>query len=83
MELDLRSQIIELEQSQHALPPEQKAQLERAYREIAQSGITEKVPKAGDAAPDFRLPNAVGIPVALSDALLHGPTVVTFYRGIW
>ena len=82
MEYDLRAQIERLEQSE-SFSPELKAQLERAYREIGQSVITAKVPKAGESAPDFALPNAVGIPVALSDALWHGPTVVTFYRGIW
>lgn len=82
MELDLRSQIERLEQGK-ALAPEVKVQLERAYAEIAQKVITARVPGAGDAAPDFVLPNAVGIPVALADALAHGPAVVTFYRGIW
>ncbi len=82
MELDLRSQIERLEQSDK-LSPELKAQFERAYQEIGQSVISEAVPKAGGQAPDFTLPNAVGIPVALADALMHGPAVVTFYRGIW
>ena len=82
MELDLRSKIERLEQPEN-LAPELKAQLEAAYREIGQSVISGGVPKAGEQAPDFTLPNAVGIPVALADALLHGPTVVTFYRGIW
>ena len=82
MELDLRSQIERLEEGK-GLAPEVKAQLERAYAEIAQKVITARVPKAGDPAPDFVLPNAVGIPVALADALAHGPAVVTFYRGIW
>lgn len=82
MEQDLRSQIERLEQAT-PLSPELKEQLDRAYREIGQSVITEMVPAAGAEAPDFVLPNAVGIPVALADALLHGPAVVTFYRGIW
>lgn len=82
MEQDLRSQIKALE---HAKPlsPEQAELLEKAYGEIGDSVITELVPKAGEQAPLFMLPNAVGIPVALTDALAHGPTVVTFYRGIW
>lgn len=82
MEQDLRSQIERLEHSQ-SLSPDLKEQFERAYREIGQTVITEKVPKAGAEAPDFVLPNPVGTPVALSDALSRGPAVVTFYRGIW
>lgn len=82
MEQDLRSQIERLEQSK-PLSPDLKEQFKRAYREIGQSVITELVPKTGAEAPDFVLPNAVGIPVALADALAHGPAVVTFYRGIW
>ncbi len=82
MEQDLRSQIERLEQGK-GLSPEVKEQLERAYAEIAQKVITAEVPREGDVAPDFVLPNAVGIPVALADALARGPAVVTFYRGIW
>ena len=83
MEQDLRSQIEAVERSLPPLSPE-KAELQRkASRELAQSGILERVLKSGDQAPDFTLPNAVGIPVTLSKALAHGPVVVSFYRGIW
>lgn len=37
----------------------------------------------GDKAPDFSLPDVQGNPVSLSDLLLRGPAVVTFYRGGW
>ena len=37
----------------------------------------------GDRAPDFALPDATGETVRLSDLLLDGPVVVTFYRGAW
>lgn len=83
MEPDLRSQIKSLEQSLPPLSPQQAELLERASRELANSGITEGVLKAGEEAPDFTLPNAVGIPITLSSALQGGPVVLTFYRGIW
>lgn len=83
MEHDLRYQIEELEQRLTQKEPQKAELLEKAYEEIASYGLAENVPKAGDEAPDFTLPNAVGIPIALSAALAHGPTVVTFYRGIW
>jgi len=83
MESDLRSQIRELEHSLPPLAPEQIEVLERASREVALSGITDRVLKTGDQAPEFTLPNAVGLPITLSTALHTGPVVVTFYRGIW
>jgi hypothetical protein len=83
MEKDLRVQIKALEASLPPLPPEQAELLKRASQELAASGIAERVLKAGDQAPDFTLPDAVGRPVNLNKALEKGPTVVTFYRGMW
>jgi len=80
---NLRSQIKALEQSLPALSPEQGELLNRATREIALSGIAERVLKPGEQAPDFTLPNAVGLPITLGSALQTGPVVLTFYRGIW
>ncbi|MGB5977261.1 MAG: peroxiredoxin-like family protein [Cyclobacteriaceae bacterium] len=39
--------------------------------------------KKGDTAPDFRLTNATGEPVSLSELLRHGKVVMVFYRGTW
>ena len=83
MEAELRSQIQELERSLPPLAPEQSQLLEQAARELALSGITGQVLKAGAQAPDFTLPNAVGRQVRLEAVLGDGPVVVTFYRGIW
>ena len=82
MEGDLRTQIREREKSL-PLSAQQADLLEKAYLEIGQSGIAARVPKAGEEAPDFTLPNAVARPISLSGALAAGPAVVTFYRGIW
>ena len=38
---------------------------------------------AGQPAPDFTLPDAVGHPVALAALLAAGPVVLVFYRGNW
>jgi peroxiredoxin len=83
MEPELRTQIQELERSLPPLAPEQARLLEKAAQELALSGIAGQVLKAGDQAPDFTLPNAVGRPVTLDSALQQGPVVVTFYRGAW
>ena len=83
MEPGFRSQISELE---HSLPPlslEQSLLLEQAAGEIPLSDIAEQVLKAGITAPDFTLPNCVGMPVSLAAALESGPVLVTFYRGAW
>jgi hypothetical protein len=83
MDQDLKSQIKELERSLPPLPQEQVQLLERAAEELALSGITQRVLKAGDEAPDFMLPNAVGRPISLNAVLQKGRAVVTFYRGVW
>ena len=83
MEQDLRSQIKALEKSLPPLSPEQAELMKRASQELAASGITERVLKVGQQAPDFSLPNPVGSLVTLSAALKKGPVVLTFYRGIW
>lgn len=38
---------------------------------------------AGDQAPKFSLPNAVGENISLEDMLQQGSVVLTFYRGTW
>lgn len=43
----------------------------------------ETPPKASDILPDFRLVNAEGEALLLSDQLAKGPVVITFYRGSW
>lgn len=82
MERDLKSQIKEL-QAKLPLSHQQLEELEKAYLDIGQTATTANVPGAGEEAPDFTLPNAVGVPVSLSAELAVGPAVVTFYRGIW
>ena len=39
--------------------------------------------REGDRAPDFALPDAAGRTVRLSELLVDGPVVLTFYRGAW
>lgn len=56
---------------------------QRGINELEQSGILEKALNVGDAAPEFKLPNAVGNNVSLYDSLLGGPVVLVWYRGGW
>lgn len=43
----------------------------------------DKAIKIGEKAPNFELPNALGAPISLSNLLIEGPLVITFYRGSW
>jgi hypothetical protein len=65
------------------LPPGDVALMDEATEALIRSGIAAKVKKAGEAAPDFTLPNTSGEQVTLSRLLARGPVVVTFYRGTW
>jgi peroxiredoxin len=50
---------------------------------LVADGILERSLKVGAHAPDFTLPDALGNPVSLAEALARGPVVLTFYRGEW
>jgi hypothetical protein len=55
----------------------------RANIELAASGILQRALKATGKTPDFRLPNARGRLVGLTELLGSGPVVLSFYRGAW
>lgn len=63
--------------------PEIREAIERADMELAASGIAHNGLKAGDRAPDFRLPDSRGGFVRLHALLAKGPVVVSFFRGAW
>ena len=50
---------------------------------LAESGLTTHALKAGDAVPDFILPDAQGQLVRSHSLLRNGPLVIAFYRGGW
>ncbi len=64
-------------------PPDAVAVMQRATRDLAESGLVEKAVKVGDCALDFTLENTTGAKVGLAGLLLKGPVVLTFYRGKW
>jgi hypothetical protein len=65
------------------IPAETLAIMERHVEELLASGIMARVPKVGDRAPDFTLPDADGSPMSLQGLLARGPAVLSFYRGRW
>lgn len=70
-------------QSKTRIPPEAQAVMERAVEEVRRSGIVDRLPKVGDRAPDFTLPDSTGQPVGLQGLVGRGPVVLSFYRGRW
>src|ERR1700677_2560785 len=50
---------------------------------VRSSDVLDHALKAGDAAPDFTLPDAFGHEVSLKSLLAEGPVVISFYRGEW
>ena len=71
------------EASKARIPAEARAIMQRSIDDLRASGIMERVARAGQAAPDFTLPNAGGQPVRLADLVARGPVVLSFYRGRW
>jgi len=70
-------------QSKTRIPPEAQVVMQRSIDEVRASGILSHVPKVGDLAPDFALPNAMGELIGLKSLRARGPVVVSFYRGRW
>ncbi|MEU9453320.1 peroxiredoxin-like family protein [Streptomyces sp. NPDC048277] len=65
------------------IPAEMRQVMDRAARELADSGQAGRARGVGDRAPRFTLPSATGAALALDDLLAEGPVVLTFYRGAW
>lgn len=63
--------------------PETIQTMLQATAELKASGIENRALTAGDRAPAFRLPNANGETIRLTDLLDRGPVVLNFYRGGW
>ncbi|MBW8051618.1 MAG: AhpC/TSA family protein [Cytophagales bacterium] len=56
---------------------------QRFIESVVESGKLNNVPKVGDIAPNFTLPDQFGNDINLSDILKNGPVVVSFYQGNW
>ncbi|MEU8780763.1 peroxiredoxin-like family protein [Streptomyces sp. NPDC048637] len=65
------------------LPASAREVMERAGRELTDSGLAAQALQTGDTAPRFSLPTATGATVTLDALLSAGPVVLTFYRGAW
>ena len=59
------------------------AELKEFQKLVIENAKHVKGLKAGEKAPDFVLPNALGKYVSLADFLRVGPVILKFYRGEW
>lgn len=82
--MDLKQELADLNAKFKAsAPPGAGAFLNAKIEELTAAFPFDRVPKLGDPAPEFTLPNATGETVSLLEALAGGPVVLTFYRGAW
>lgn len=65
------------------LPEEQKNTIMAAGQRLAESDVAEHAVGVNDDAPAFTLTDTNGREFQLKEALLHGPIVLSFYRGGW
>lgn len=57
--------------------------MHRATDDLRASRIMNRVMGEGEPAPDFTLEDSRCRPVKLSEQLLAGPVLLTFFRGDW
>lgn len=66
-----------------SMPEEVRATMQGALADLIASGLADQALGVGDTVPDFELSNQHGETVSLSDLLVDGPLVISFYRGGW
>ena len=79
----LKAQLEEQQAQYTKISPTIFAVIDKAIAELTASGILDRAVKAGDKAPDFSLPDALGNRVSLYEALEKGSVILTWYRGSW
>lgn len=65
------------------LPEDQQNTVIAASQRLAESDVASEAIKVGDRAPKFTLTDTHGRQFDLKESLLHGPIVLSFYRGGW
>jgi peroxiredoxin len=81
----LQDQLDRITQNTRALvQPERLAVSEKATEDLFNTGIEDRILKAGAEAPAFTLEDALTHkPVSSADLLALGPLVINFFRGRW
>ena len=85
MKESLQDQLDRITQNTRALvQPERLAISEKATEDLFNTGIEDRILKAGAKAPAFALEDALTHkPVSSTDLLALGPLVINFFRGRW
>jgi peroxiredoxin len=85
LNISLQDQLDRITQNTRALvQPERLAISEKATEDLFNTGIEERILKAGAQAPAFILEDArTHKPVRSTDLLALGPLVINFFRGRW
>ena len=78
--MTLMGQLKEFDASRNR-PPVVMTIIRRGIDDVRESGAAGL--RIGERAPDFALPNQRGETVRLSERLVRGPVVLSFYRGVW
>ncbi|WP_017381941.1 peroxiredoxin-like family protein [Paenisporosarcina sp. TG-14] len=63
-------------------PEEKQKLMTQATKELAELGVAQGL-NIGDKVPDFKLPDATGKVVSITEELAKGPVILSFYRGGW
>lgn len=71
------------EGAKERIPEEVRLLMQKANKELGDSGILDRALNVGDTLPSFNLVNIKGEAVASSELLTEGNLVLTFYRGVW
>ena len=83
-DINLRDDLQRIYEEGRAKRPDDETEvMDRAAKELFDTGQAERATNVGDIAPGFSLPNATGDTVTLNDLLRDGPVVLSFYRGSW
>ncbi len=65
------------------IPPASLAIKHRVTADQQASDFRDRMPKLGQPAPAFTLPNQDGAAIASAALVSRGPLVVSFFRGVW
>ena len=82
--MNLRDDLQRIHEEGRAKRPANETEvMDRAAKELFDTGQAGRATNVGDIAPGFSLPNATEDTVTPNDLLRDGPVVLSFYRGSW
>ncbi|MHC5064659.1 MAG: hypothetical protein ACYTG5_11880 [Planctomycetota bacterium] len=64
-------------------PVEARAVMQRSTEDLRRAGILAAIPSVGTELAPFELTDTEGAKLSSAEVLAKGPTILTFYRGLW